>query len=327
MNACYLVIRKIYMSNHILVTGKNSQLGKSLQKILRSTWLPSNLKIHSSDRASTSICNENNFIFVSRDMLDFSDSKSIKEFFKNNHFSGVINFAAYTSVDKAESNVELVEQINHYAVAQIAEISKIQNIPLIHISTDYVFHGRDIKPYDETDKANPKNVYGTTKMKGEKAMKEAGCKGAIIRTSWLHSEFGKNFVKTMLKLGRDRDSLGVVIDQVGSPTYATNLAKVILTMLNQQTTIQNLNSQLTTYHFSDDGVCSWYDFAKTIFELSEINCQVNPLETNDYYSAAKRPLYNVMSKNKIKRSIPGLETQHWKEALKDCLTELKKKEF
>jgi dTDP-4-dehydrorhamnose reductase len=299
------------MNKSILVIGKNGQLGQSLFKVIE-------------DNSLKSKPDNWNFKFISRDELDLSNLKSIKEFFYNQKFSVIINFAAYTSVDKAESDIDLANQINHLAVAELAEVAKNQEIPLIHISTDYVFHGQEFKTYIESDNTDPVNVYGLTKLKGEQSLIASGCTGAIIRTSWLYSEYGKNFVKTILGLGKKLDNINVVNDQVGSPTYAINLARLILTILNKQQTINILNSQLNIYHFSDEGICSWYDFAKTIFKLSDIKCEVNPVKTKDYPSKAKRPNYNVMSKKKIKQHFPDFAIQHWKDSLINCLTEIKK---
>ena len=299
------------MNKNILVTGKNGQLGCSIKKILKET-------------SQIYKINPNNFVFVSRDEIDFTNRNSISKYFLDKNFSVIINCAAFTSVDKAESDFDLAEKINHHAVAQLAEIAKNQNIPLIHISTDYVFKGHPSKHYVETDETKPLNTYGLTKLKGEQAVIASGCNGAIIRTSWLHSEFGNNFVKTILKLSEKKNNITVVFDQIGSPTYATNLAKVLLIMITNKQTINVLNSQLNIYHFSDGGHCSWYDFAKAICDLSNINCQVNPVETKNFYSQAERPLYNVMNKNKIIQHIPELVIPHWKDALVKCLTEIRK---
>ena len=230
-------------------------------------------------------------------------------------------------MDKAESEPALADQINHLAVKQLAEIAKSQNSLLIHISTDYVFDGTNHKPYVETDKTNPTNIYGLTKLKAEQAMQASGCAGAIIRTSWVYSEFGNNFVKTMLRLGKERDNLNVIYDQIGSPTYATDLASAILLILKSPSPLmgegwgEGEKQTLQIYHYSNEGVCSWYDFAKAIFEISNINCQVNPIETKDYPTPAKRPFYSVMNKNKIKQQ-PGLLIPHWRDSLKQCLTQL-----
>lgn len=298
------------MSKRILVIGKNGQLGRSLLKVISDNTMK--FKVSYWD-----------FNFIARNELDLSNLKKIKEFFQNQKFSGIINCAAYTSVDKAESDIELANQINHLAVAQLAEVAKNQDIPLIHISTDYVFHGQEFKSYKETDKTDPQNIYGLTKLKGEQSLISSGCMGAIIRTSWLYSEYGKNFVKTMLNLGNERDSISVVNDQVGSPTYATNLANAIFAMLEKNQTIKILNSELNIYHFSDDGICTWYDFAKAIFKICDINCKINPVGTKDYPSQAKRPNYNVMNKSKIKQYLPDFVIPHWRESLISCLSEIK----
>lgn len=301
------------MTKRILVTGKNGQLGQSLQKAVIQ---------------NSALSIQHSFTFVGRDELDLACSDSISSFFSNQRFDAMINGAAYTAVDKAESEPELANQINHLAVAQLAGIAKQQSIPLIHISTDYVFNGQGFKPYVETDATDPQNVYGLTKLKGEQAMQASGCVGAIIRTSWVYSEFGNNFVKTMLRLGKERDSLNVIFDQVGTPTYATDLAQAVLIILNAECSMLNeqqmqmpeiQHSTLKIYHFSNEGVCSWYDFAKAIFELSASDCQVNPIETKDYPTPAMRPYYSLMNKAKIKQALPGLVVPHWRDSLKTYL--------
>lgn len=324
MNVHSLIIEKNFMIKPILVTGKNSQLGRSLQKITRDIPYFLNNITSNSQSYGNSLIDNLSLTCVTREELDLSNTDLIKNFFQTNEFSGIINFAAYTSVDKAEDKPELAEQINHFAVAQLAKIAKSSAIPLIHISTDYVFNGKSSNPRSETDKTDPQNIYGLTKLKGENAMMEAGCKGAIIRTSWLYSEFGNNFVKTILNLGRKQESIKVVNDQVGSPTYASNLASMILVMLNNRRTMEILNSQLNIFHFSDDGSCSWYDFAKTIIKLSKLKCIINPLDTKDYPLPAKRPKYNIMSKAKIKEYLPELLIPHWEDSLINSFDEIYK---
>lgn len=301
------------------MTGKHGQLGQSLQKWVNAS--PSADDAHREIRPKA----HDQFTFVGRDELDLASPQSIANYFTEHAFDAVINFAAYTAVDQAESEPELANQINHLAVAQLAEIVKQQSIPLIHISTDYVFNGQGVKPYVETDPTDPQNVYGLTKRKGEEAILASGCSGAIIRTSWLYSAFGRNFVKTMLRLGKQRERLNVVIDQVGSPTYAMDLAQAVLVvlnsefpMLNEQQMPEIQHSKLNIYHFSNEGACSWYDFAKAIFELSEIACKVYPIETKDYPTRAKRPYYSVMNKTKIKQA--GLVIPHWRDSLKEMLS-------
>lgn len=295
------------MIKSMLVIGKNGQLGQSMQKIVNTNGLVS-VAQPSSDQIR--------FTFVGRDELDLASAQSIASYFKDRYFDAIINCAAYTAVDKAESELVLADQINHLAVKQLADIAKAQNSLLIHISTDYVFDGTNHKPYLETDKTHPVNMYGLTKLKGEQAMQESGCTGAIIRTSWVYSEFGNNFVKTMLRLGQERDTLNVIYDQVGSPTYATDLAEAILHMLQSSLTGwgEGENQTVQIYHYSNEGVCSWYDFAKAIFEIADIACQVNPIETKDYPTPAKRPHFSVMNKTKIKQ-IPGLVVPYWREKL------------
>lgn len=301
----------------VLVTGKNGQLGQSLQKLVGDS------------STALGITAGMTFTFVGRDELDLAFPGSISAFFGDQRFDAIVNCAAYTAVDKAEDEHGLADQINHIAVAELAEVAKQQMIPLIHISTDYVFNGQGCMPYVETESTDPQNVYGFTKLKGEQSILASGCAGAIIRTSWVYSEFGNNFVKTMVRLGKERDSLNVIFDQIGSPTYATDLAQAVVAILNaefsQKQNHQSLETERSTvnlYHFSNEGVCSWFDFAKAIFELSDISCQVNPIETKDYPTPAKRPHYSVMNKTKIKHDLPGLIIPHWRDSLKTCLKEL-----
>ena len=284
----------------ILIIGKNGQLGKSIHKLV------SEKKYN------------NKFIFVGRDELDFSSEISINYYFnKNNKFNVIINCAAYTAVDKAEEEQQLANQINHLAVNQLAGIAKEQKAKLIHISTDYVFDGESSKPYIETDEANPINVYGKTKLAGEKALQEIMPTNAIIiRTSWVYSEFGNNFVKTMLKLGKERNELNVVIDQIGSPTYATDLAEVILKIIGKKN-YQDKEQSTQVYHYSNEGEISWYDFTKEIFKLAKIDCKVSPIATEQYLTPAKRPRNTLMSKNKIIKKLNIAECTSWNISLRD----------
>ena len=238
------------------------------------------------------------FFFTDKNSLDITNKEDIKSFVEKNDINAIINCAAYTTVDKAENDKENANKINHLAVKYLAEISKENSISHIHISTDYVYDGKNYKPYKEDDATNPQGVYAETKLLGEKAMLEINPKNScIIRTSWVYSSFGHNFVKTMLKLA-DRKELNVVFDQIGTPTYARDLAKVILKII----TINNLNNyQAEIFHFSNEGVCSWYDFAKAIFEIKGIDIKVNPIETKDYPTPAKRPHFSVLNKAKIKK--------------------------
>lgn len=289
----------------VLVTGLNGQLGQCLQARVN-------------DYPQFAID------FVTRKQLDLSKSESITAFFKDKTYDAIVNCAAYTAVDRAESESEQANQVNHLAVKQLAEVAKLHDATLIHISTDYVFDGQNYQPYQESDKVDPKSVYGLTKLKGEQAIQAINPKGCIIRTSWVYSEYGNNFVKTMLRLGQERELLNVIYDQVGAPTYAGDLAKAILDILAQQQLMTNKKKSSTTlYHFSNEGVCSWYDFAKTIFELRNIRCKVSPIETKDYPTPAKRPHYSLMNKTKIKHEF-AVTIPYWKDSLKTCLTELEK---
>jgi dTDP-4-dehydrorhamnose reductase len=289
----------------ILVTGKNGQLGKSIHKIV------------------TNNEQTDDFVFVGREELDLSNENNIARYFENNVFDTIINCAAYTAVDKAEEELELANQVNHIAVSQLAQIAKNQQAKLIHISTDYVFDGESDKSYTETDITNPINIYGKTKLAGEKVLQGIMSTDAIIiRTSWVYSEYGNNFVKAMLRLGQERDELSVVSDQIGSPTYATNLAGVILKIIANKD--YQDKSQLTEiYHYSNEGEISWYDFAQEIFKLAKIDCKVNPITTEQYPTPAKRPKNTLMNKNKMIMTF-GTGIFDWKEPLNTCIKICKK---
>jgi len=286
----------------ILVTGSTGQLGQSLQAI----------------SAQYSECD---FVFATRSQLDLSDSANIETYLQHKQFDVIINCAAHTAVDKAESEPELANQLNHLAVKQLAEYTKQHNAKLVHISTDYVFDGQGHKPYQENDVVTPQGVYGKTKLEGELSVQNVLKNNAlIIRTSWVYSEYGNNFVKTMLKLGKERDSLNVIFDQVGTPTYAKDLAIAIMTII-ESTAFKLSDFKTELFHFSNEGVCSWYDFAKTIFELSDISCSVCPIETKDYPTPALRPHYSVLNKASIKQTYQ-LTIPFWKDSLQQCLTSL-----
>ncbi len=282
---------------NILVTGSKGQVGSELQELAGSY--------------------EYNFFFTDRDSLDITDKESIVAFVKNNSIDTIINAAAYTAVDRAEEDAVNADKVNHLATQYLAEIAKEQNIKLIHISTDYVFDGKNYKPYNEEDTTNPNGVYGATKLAGEKAMQEINPQNSIIiRTSWVYSSFGANFVKTMLRLGKERDALGVIFDQVGTPTYARDLAKAILDILPQ------VNSErVEIYNYSNEGVLSWYDFAKEIMRMAKLECQINPIETKEYPTPAIRPHYSLLNKAKIKKAF-DLDIPYWKDSLDACLRTL-----
>jgi dTDP-4-dehydrorhamnose reductase len=296
----------------ILVIGKNGQLGKSIQKIVNT---------------DTEIDNHqslNDFIFVGREELDLRSENSIRHYFNNNKFDIIINCAAYTQVDKAEQEAELANQINHLAVKQLASIASNQQARLIHISTDYVFDGETNKPYLESDTPNPINVYGKTKLAGEQALQTVMPMNAlIIRTSWIYSKYGNNFVSTMLKLGKERDELNVVSDQMGSPTYATDLADAILEIIKNKEFIKSVQAT-QIYHYSNEGEISWHEFAKEIFKIAEVNCKVNPITTQQYPAPAKRPKNTVINKDKIAETF-SMRTRDWKESLQMCLSIINKK--
>lgn len=277
--------------NNILVTGGNGQLGSELKEIAPNHQ-------------------DYNFLFTDVKQLDITNHTAVKEFIEINNINYIINCAAYTAVDKAESEPELADAINHLAVANFARLSKDKNIKLIHISTDYVFDGTNHKPYLETDTPNPKSVYGQTKLDGELAMQQINPANAvIIRTSWVYSKFGNNFVKTMLKLAESRDEISVVIDQIGSPTNAGDLAEALLIILPKIS-----NETVELFHYSNEGVCSWYDFAKAIFEIKVQDCKVAPITTDQFPTAAKRPHFSLLNKNKIKDTFQ-IKVPYWRESL------------
>lgn len=283
------------MPKHILVTGANGQLGSEIQSL-------------SSDYSDYL------FTFCDRETLDLGSEDAIKAYFEEKSFDVIINCAAYTAVDRAESDEELAFAINYKAVETLAHIAKAKKIALIHISTDYVFDGSSFKPYVENGPTNPQSVYGESKLAGEEAILSINpTNTVIIRTSWVYSSFGHNFVKTMLRLGRERNELGVIFDQVGTPTYARDLAKSIMEIIPQ---IDNDAAEI--YHYSNEGVCSWYDFAKAIFELSGITCNVKPIETKEYPTPATRPHYSLLNKSKIKNSY-SIIIPYWRDSLHACL--------
>ena len=287
----------------VLVTGKSGQLGRSIKKIISRTK------------------QNNKFTFVDRVELDLSCEDSINNYFKTHNFNVIVNCAAYTSVDKAEKETKLADQINHQAVKLLAEISNKRKIILIHISTDYVFDGESNNIYKETDPTNPINVYGRTKLSGELTIKKLMPTNAIIiRTSWLYSEFGDNFVGSILQNARKKNEIDVINDQFGSPTYAEDLAKAILVIVENLTSKESL-IKTQIYHFSNDGQCSFYDFANEIIKLAKIKCHINPITSKQYTSMAKRPKNTTMSKEKITKEF-GLHIRHWKTSLINCIDNL-----
>ena len=295
----------------ILVTGKNGQLGRSIQKTVNT-----GTKIDNNQ-------SPNDFIFVGREELDLRSENSISHYFDNNKFDIIINCAAYTQVDRAEREVELANQINHLAVMKLASIASNQQARLIHISTDYVFDGESGKPFTETDTPNPINAYGRTKLAGEKTLQTLmPINALIIRTSWLYSEYSNNFVSTMLRLGRERDELNVVSDQIGSPTYAADLADAVLEIIRHNK-FREEDQTTQIYHYSNEGEISWYEFAKEIFKIEKIECEVNPVISQQYPTPAKRPRNTIMNKDKIVK-VFNIKISNWKSSLNTCMTILKK---
>lgn len=284
----------------IAVSGKNGQLGSELKDLADSF-------------------NSFDFVFAGRDELDLSDLSSIESFFKKYQPDYFINCAAYTAVDKAEQDQESAYKINAEAVGKIAQLCQQNSTVLIHISTDYVFNGSNDRPYEPNDKTEPINYYGYTKWLGEKLALE-NCKNTIIiRTSWVYSSYGNNFVKTMLRLMKDRTDLNVVGDQLGSPTYAKDLAEAILQIVLQIRQTHKTESGI--YHFSNEGIISWYEFATAIKNNAALQCNVQAITTAQYPTPAKRPAYSVMSKEKIK-SVYNLPIKEWESSLRECLQKL-----
>lgn len=286
---------------NILVTGANGQLGNDMRIVSRGS--------------------KDQYIFTDVAELDITDAAAVEKMVTDNKVEVIINCAAYTNVDKAEDDYDLAELLNATAVKNLATAIKQNDGTLIHISTDYVFGGtKNNTPCGEDEPANPTGVYGITKLHGEQAIEAVRCKHLIIRTAWLYSEFGKNFVKTMLNLTATKSSLNVVFDQVGSPTYAYDLAQAIFTI------VENRKYEGTDgiYHYSNEGVCSWYDFTKMIAEYAgHTACDIQPCHSNEFPSKVVRPSYSVLDKTKIKNTF-GIQIPYWTDSLKRCLTELAK---
>ena len=282
----------------ILVTGSNGQLGNEIRLLAK--------EYPNFD-----------FIYTDIDELDITNPEKVNEFFSACYPQVIINCAAYTAVDKAESDESTAYLINATAVENLAKSAASFGALLVHVSTDYVFDGKTYIPYDESDKTNPKSAYGRTKLAGEEAVIRYAGKAVIIRTSWLYSAFGNNFVKTMIKYGSERDGLNVVYDQVGTPTYAKDLAKAILDILPSAL----LKSGVDLFHYSNEGVASWYDFAKVVITLSSITCDIKPILTKDYPLPAQRPCFSVLNKSKIKEMY-NIQIPYWSDSVKDCIQRL-----
>jgi dTDP-4-dehydrorhamnose reductase len=289
----------------ILITGANGQLGQCFRT----------LALQHPDL---------NFIFAGSAELDIRDGKGVHAFFERHKgISWVINCAAYTAVDKAESDIQQAKKVNVQGAKNLALACLVSGAKLIHISTDYVYHNGQNQPFRESDKVSPKSVYARTKLSGERAIQAILPQDSmIIRTSWVYAAHGHNFVRTMLRLGAERPGLNVVFDQIGTPTYAPDLASALLTIIQKVENNQVEASAIAgIWHYSNEGVTSWYDFAQAIFEIKGLSCKVNPIETKDYPTPARRPPFSVLNKAKIKMAF-GLVIPHWQESLKQCLREL-----
>lgn len=284
----------------ILITGAGGQLGQCFQQFAS----------HYPDFR---------FLFAGSGELDVSSRRAVMRFFEQNQISFCVNCAAYTAVDKAESEPAKARAVNVSGARNLAEACAARGIPLIHFSTDYVYHSRQNRPFREDDPVSPKGVYARTKLAGERAALRAHPHTMVLRTSWVYAPFGHNFVKTMLRLGAERPSLNVVFDQIGTPTYAPDLAEAVLKIIQKIEKEEITPEQLAgIWHYSNEGVTSWYDFAKAIFELKNMPCAVHPIESSAYPTPAQRPPFSVLNKAKIKSAF-GLEIPHWRESLTQCL--------
>lgn len=282
----------------ILVTGANGQLGHEIRNVLEEKMPGVTL-------------------YTDIDELDLTDAKAVENYVIDNDVTHIINCAAYTNVDRAEEDKLLCASINVNAVKNLAAAADQNGAKIIHISTDYVFDGKSYKPYSESDKVNPISQYGTTKRQGETSLLALAPNSIIIRTAWLYSPYGKNFVKTMLNLGATRKEIRVVCDQIGTPTYARDLADAIYAILSSQQWVAGI------YHFTDEGACSWYDFTKAIMRVAGLkDCKVCPIPSEDYPTAAARPYYSVLNRTRIKVTY-DIEIPHWEESLQDCIKRIK----
>jgi dTDP-4-dehydrorhamnose reductase len=282
----------------ILITGSNGQLGSEFKELAPGYPLYE-------------------FLYTDLEELNITDEASVNIFFALHSPDVVINCAAYTAVDKAETDEETAYLVNAVATGNLARASSQCGAFMVHISTDYVYDGRNYLPYTETDKTNPLSIYGKSKLAGETAVQLAGGKAVIFRTSWLYSSFGNNFIKTMIKYGKERETLNVVFDQVGTPTYARDLAKAILDTLPLAMTADVIE----VYHYSNEGVASWYDFAVAIHHFANISCIVKPIPTKDYPLPAERPYYSVLDKTKIKKKL-AIGIPYWRDSVKHCIDRL-----
>ena len=286
----------------VLITGSNGQLGSEVRELAANY-------------------SKLDLVFKNSHDLDICNFDELQNFIIKNNIISVINCAAYTAVDAAEEDEQIAKKVNAEGVSNIVKALQKVNGKLIHISTDYVFDGNHFSPYKESDSVSPIGVYGETKRAGELAVINSDLDSIVIRTSWLYSSNGNNFVKTMLRLGKEKENLGVIFDQVGTPTYARDLAKTCLEILCENTS-ENISKNGNLYHYSNEGVTSWYDFAISIMELGGENCKVKPIQTKDYPTLAKRPHYSVLNKSKIKTDFK-IEIPYWRDSLKDCIEKIK----
>ena len=300
MPKSYLITTQTTMqSKRILITGANGQLGSEMRKL--------------------GAVSPNEYIFTDIAELDITDKELVASFVKEQNINIIVNCAAYTNVDKAEDDEATAELINATAVRNLAEAMKMVDGTLFHVSTDYVFGSEGNTPRTEDMPLNPLGAYGRTKLHGEQAIAETGCKAIIIRTAWLYSEYGNNFLKTMLRLTAEKESLKVVFDQVGTPTYAGDLAMTIFTIIDADL----YNGNEGTYHFSNEGVCSWYDFAVEIATAAgNTTCRINPCHSSEFPSPVTRPSYSVLDKTKIK-NVFDIDIPHWRESMEYCIKRIK----
>ena len=287
----------------VLITGSKGQLGSEIERI-------------------SPEFEDMSFLFTDLEELDITQPGDVGRFLDENPVRFLVNCAGYTAVDQAEDEEDNAHLINAQATETLARISAERGMQMIHLSTDYVFDGRKNHPYTETDPVNPQTVYGRSKLQGEVAVKSSGS-GIIIRTSWLYSVFGRNFVKTILRLSAEKEELKVVFDQTGSPTYANDLARVILEMIRAERDRDN-SPRFDIYHYSNLGMCNWYEFASTIVELARTRCRILPVESSAYVTKARRPRYSVLSNAKIMAEF-NINPPHWKESLAVCMNELSNK--
>lgn len=277
----------------VLITGSNGQLGSEI-------------------RVASPLFPQFRFFFTDVQELDICDKDAVSAFVTENKIEAIVNCAAYTAVDKAEDDSETCYKINRDAVEILAEVAREFKLQIIHVSTDYVFDGKSYLPYSEEMTVHPSTVYGKSKLDGETVLTEICPDAVIVRTSWLYSSFGNNFVKTMLRLGREKENLTVIFDQIGTPTYAADLAEAILSILASG------NPQPGIYHYSNEGVCSWYDFTRSIHRFAGITCNLTPIESKEYPVRTPRPHFSVLNKAKIKQTF-GIAIPHWEDSLEKCI--------